>query len=256
MADEKAFSNGRITVWVVLKSAITDLAKIDASVINSQGVNISSAISWSDTTLPHATESEDIDDRSIMDKGNATSRGANNYEATLAMFYPKNIEDPTSVYKKAWDLFSQTRHRYVLVVRVLQNKAGEKAEAKSGEWYSAFDFINSTYRNNTEGDDSVKYTVSFLAQGAVRVNGMFTGGSAAAKIEPAEETLTAGAHKALRATAYGHRVNSIVEWKSDHPEFATVSSNGVVTANKAGKANITFTDPATGESAACAVTVS
>ena len=120
MADDKVFSNGNINVWVVPRIAIDDLANIPADVVNNDGINISDAISWSDTTLPHATGSDDIDDRSIMDRGNATSRGANNYEASLTLFYPRDVHDPNSLYKKAWDLFSQTRHQYVLVVRTLQ----------------------------------------------------------------------------------------------------------------------------------------
>lgn len=255
MADDKVFSNGHVNVWVVPRIAIVDLARIPADVVNSEGINISDAISWSDTTLPHATGSDDIDDRSIMDRGNATSRGANNYEASLTLFHPRDIHDPNSIYKKAWDLFSQTRHQYVLVVRTLQGVQHEKTPASPGEWYSAFYFMNSTYRNDTEGDDSIKYLVNFLAQGSVRVNGLFAGDSPNATIEPSELALAVGETGALRATAYGHRVSSVVDWRSNNTAVATVSSSGVVTARQTGTANITFRDPSTGESSQAVVTV-
>lgn len=255
MADTKVFSNGNIDVWVVPKVAIADIEAIDASVINESGINISSAISWSDTTLPHATESDDVDDRSIKDAGNATSRGANNYEANLTLFYPKDITDPNSIYKVAWDLFHQTRVQYILVTRVLQGVKGELADAEPGQWYSAFDLMNSTYRNNTEGDDSVKYTVNFMPQGAVRVNGLFAGAGAGPVVTPASLSLSVGGFGVVKATAHGHRVTSIVDWGTENATVATVTPNGVVKGVGSGTTNIYFTDGSTKRSSFCAVTV-
>lgn len=255
MADKKVFSNQNITVWAVPRLAVTDIEAITANIVNTSGINISEAISWSDTTLPHATESDDIDDRSITDRGNATSRGANNYEASLSMFHPRDIHDTTSIYKRTRDLFKQTRVNYILVVRALQTGMNPYAPAKEGEWYSAFDLMNTTYRNNTEGDDSVKYTIGFMPQGSVRVNGLFAGGTPGAAVAPATLALTVGNAAPVKGTAYGHRVTSVVEWKSSNPKVASVTSSGVVIANSVGTAQITFSDPSTGTSTACAVTV-
>lgn len=241
MADKKATVNGWVTLWVVPVSTIADLNKITPDEIN-KSVNITSATSWSDTTYPTAEASEDVSDRSLADVGNASSRGKANYKAELTLFYPTDVKDQTSEYTKAWNVFKKTRERLVLIARVGQAKYNEPA--KEGEWYSAFLLMNSTYKNNTEGDSSVKYTVKFLTQGQLRVNGLVKG-TDGATIEPTGTVnLGVGTHKRIHIKAYnGKRVTTACEFKSDHPEFATVSTAGVITGVKAGSATITATHP-------------
>lgn len=241
MADKKATVNGWVTLWVAPVSTIADLNKITPEEIN-KSVNITSATSWSDTTYPTAEASEDVSDRSLADVGNASSRGKANYKAELTLFYPTDVKDQTSEYAKAWNVFKKTRERLVLIARVGQAKYNEPA--KEGEWYSAFLLMNSTYKNNTEGDSSVKYMVKFLTQGQLRVNGLVKGADGAT-IEPTGTvSLGVGAHKRIHVKAYGgKRVTTACEFKSDHPEFATVSTAGVITGVKAGSATITATHP-------------
>lgn len=248
MADKKATVNGWVTLWVAPVSTIEDINKITATEINS-AVNITSATSWSDTTYPTAEASEDVSDRSLADVGNASSRGKANYKAELTLFYPTDVKDQTSEYAKAWNVFRKTRERLVLIARVGQAKYNEPARA--GQWYSAFLLMNSTYKNNTEGDSSVKYTVKFLTQGQLRVNGLVRGGGGGggegddATIEPSGAVnLSVGTHKRIHVKAYtGKRVTTACEFKSDHPEFATVSTAGVITGVNAGLATITATHP-------------
>ena len=238
--DKKVYANGNVTVWAIPRAAVADIHNIKVSEINSDGLDITDAISWSDTTLPTVSGSDDVDDRSIRDKGNATSRGASNFEASLSLFYPGDFEDVNGIYRQTWDVFKQTRVPLVLVVRVLQGEQGVHDPAEEGELYNAFYMLNSTYRNAAEGDNSVKYTVGFMAQGQLRINGLF-GGAAEGTItvEEAPSALAVDESGPIRATAYGHRLGRAFRWRSSDTAVASVSRSGVVTGEGTGSATIT-----------------
>ena len=242
--DKKATANGNVNVWVIPRDAVEDLHNIKASEINADGLNISDAISWGDTTLPTISGSDDIDDRSIMDKGNATGRGAANYEASLSLFFPGDMDDQNSLFRKTWDIFKQTRVPLILVVRILQGETGVASEAEEGQIYNAFYMLNSTYRNSTEGDNSVKYTVGFMSQGSLQVNGVF-GGAAniEATVVESPATLAVDEHGPIRVDVGGVRLGRAFTWRSTNTSVATVSPSGVVTGVGTGSADIRGTYP-------------
>lgn len=252
MADKKASVNGNITLWVALRSAIADINKITPAELNA-ALNITEATSWSDTTFPTAEASEDVQDLSLLDKGNASTRGAANYKAELSLFYPTNVKDTQSIYAKTWQIFKHTREKLVLITRVGQAEGSEPA--KEGEFYSAFEFMNSTYKNNGEGDSSVKYQVKFLTQGNLRVNGLVKGTDGATISTGAAVNLGVGAHKRIHVKAYGKRITTACEFSSTNTAIATVSPAGIITGHKAGKADITVTHPSISTALKTAVTV-
>lgn len=237
--DTKFYADGNVTVWVVPYGAVEDIDNIKPSEVNADGLDISDAIAWSDTTLPVVAASDTVDDRSIRDKGNATSRGAANYSASLALFYPGDMDDMSSVYRKTWDMFRETRVPLILVVRVGQSPTGEESPATEGELYNAYYMLNSTYRNSTEGDNSVKYTVGFMTQGSMRVNGIFTEGAGDLTITTAPVSVAVGKSTPLRAESFGHRIGRALKWRSSDTAVASVSPSGVVTAVGAGTATVT-----------------
>ena len=253
--DEKAYPDGHVTVWAIPRSAVTNLWAIPADVINSQGINISHAISWADTTLPTASASDDIDDRSIMDRGNATSRGAMNYEASLTLFYPGVFGDTSSEYRQVWDMFRQTRVPMVLVTRVLQNPQYEATDMEAGQFYSAYDMMNSTYRNNTDGDDSVKYTVGFMTQGNMAIEAIAS--ATEFDTSPYDVMVAAGEHQRVQAVYESVPITSACKWESSDSSVASVSQMGVVTGIAEGEATISVTHPSfVGYVAEVSVTVS
>lgn len=253
--DEKAYPDGHVTVWAIPRSAVTNLWAIPADVINTQGINISHAISWADTTLPTASASDDVDDRSIMDRGNATSRGAMNYEASLTLFYPGVFGDTSSEYRKVWDMFRQTRVPMVLVTRVLQNPQYEATDMEAGQFYSAYDMMNSTYRNNTDGDDSVKFTVGFMTQGNMAIEAIASATTFA--VSSATATVAVDAHERVHANFDTVPITSACKWESEDSSVASVSQMGVVTGKSAGSTTINVTHPSfVGEVQEVAVTVS
>ena len=106
--NEKFTGNGNVRVWAVPVSGIANYKAPTAAEVNA-GLDITDAIAWDSTTIPTATDSEDQDDRSLRDKGNATTRGSASYEATLNLFYPKDNRDATSDYGKAYQFFRVPR---------------------------------------------------------------------------------------------------------------------------------------------------
>ena len=92
--------------------------------------------------FPTASESEDIDDRSLRDKGNATSRGAAQYEATLSLFMPDNNLDNVSDYGRAYNTLRVPHVPVIIVTRVLQAPEGQHKDAAAGEWVSVYRFLS------------------------------------------------------------------------------------------------------------------
>jgi hypothetical protein len=258
MADLKVTSNGNVEIWALPANGIADINAPTAAEINA-GIVLSNAVAWEGSDFPANDASNDVDDRSILDRGNATSRGFAQFGATLALFRPLPT-DTTSEYALAWAFLKAPRVPVILVTRVLQGTEGTHTDAAAGQWVSVFQFVTDTVNDDTEGEDSYKYIVNFLPQGLLAVNTQVKNATAPS-VTPSSLTVTAAAgvnhSKTLRATLGGKRATNVVTWASSDTTKAIVSANGVVTGVAAGSANITATHPAaTGASTAVAVTVS
>lgn len=242
MADEKFTSNGNTTVWLVPANGIANYLSPTADEVNA-GMDITPALAWEGTTFPTASDSEDQDDRSLRDRGNATTRGTASYEAVLNLFYPKDLHDTTSDYGKVYQLLRVPRVPVYVVTRVGQSPEGEHKDAAAGEWVSVYRFLSDGWTDDFEGDDSNKYSIGMLTQGEVAINTQIKN-SSPVTVTPATSTVTIGESVPLRATLGGKRATQVVEWVSSNSSVATVSQNGVVTGVKAGSATITANHPA------------
>lgn len=255
MADEKVTSNGNVQVWVIAEADVADINAPTATEINTDGINITDAIAWDGTTFPANTESNDVDDRSLLDKGNTSGRGFAQFEAALQLFYPKNVLDVNDPYNVAFQFFKTPRVPVLLVTRVLQATEGVETPVTAGQWVSVYQFITDAVTHDTEGEDSYKYGVGFLPQGGLSVYTQIKNATAVT-LAPLTLSLNVGDHGVVRATLGGKRATQVVNWVSSNTAVATVSPNGVVTGVGAGTANITATHPAaTGATTACVVTV-
>lgn len=255
MVDARATSNGNTQVWLVPVSGIADYRSPTAAEINA-GFDVTAAIAWDGTTFPAATDSDDTDDRSLRDKGNATTRGAAQFEATLNFFYPNDLNENVTDYGRAFTLLRVPRVPLYVVTRVLQAPEGEYTPAAAGQWISVYRFLTDGWTNDLAEDDSYKYAVSFLTQGDVAVYTQVKNATAVTLL-PLTHALGVGDHGVTRATLGGKRATQVVNWQSSNLAVATVSPNGVVTGVSAGTANITATHPAaTGATTASVVTVS
>lgn len=258
MVDQKVTSNGNIQVWAVPASGIADIKAPTAAEINA-GLNVTESIAWEGTTFPTATESDDVDDRSLLDKGNATTRGAAQFEATLNFFYPtdENKNNPNDAYGRTFNFFRTSRVPVILVTRVLQGPTGVADTVSAGEWVSLYRMTSDGWTSDISEDDSYKYAVGFLTQGQLAVYTQVKNATPVVLARVGSGSLAVGAHAVIRATLGGKRATQVVTWSSSNPTVASVSQNGVVTAIASGTANITASHPAaTGAATAIPITVS
>lgn len=256
MADKKTQANGRITVWWVPAAGIADYRSPTPAEINA-GINLSAAIAWDGFELG-AADSNDIDDRSLVDAGNAVTRGFEQFSATIPFFRSATPGDLTSDYTIAFETFRVPRVEGYLIWRVLQSPndpANPASAAKAGEWISIGKFIGNYMADDTEGEDSVKFTVGFLPQGQVKI---YTQVKAASAVTVAPTTLSVAVGESAVATATlsGKSITQGATWASADPSVATVSPNGVVTGRTIGATTVTASHPAaTGAGTSVAVTV-
>ena len=250
--NETFTSNGNTTVWLIPATGIVNYKSPTPVEINA-GLDITPAIAWEGTTFPTASDSEDVDDRSLRDKGNATSRGVASYEAVLNLFYPKDLKDTVTDYGKVYQMLRVPRVPVYVVTRVGQTTEGRHKDAAAGEWISVYRFVSDGWTDDFEGDDSNKYAIGMLTQGEVAIYTQVKNASPVA-VTPTTGSIAVGAYLALRATLGGKRATQVVEWVSSNPSVAEVSSNGIVKGIKAGSATITASHPAA-SAASTAVTI-
>lgn len=252
MADTKIMSNAQVTVWWVPAAGIADFRSPTAAEVNA-GINLSPAIAWDGFELG-ATESNDLDDRSLVDAGNAVTRGFEQFAATLPMFRSLDPNDVTSDYVKAFETFRVGRVNGYLIERVIAPTAGPMAPAAAGDVVSVYRFMSDYVSDDTEGEDSYKFEVGFLPQGELIVNTQIKNASPVT-VTPATLAATVGAVETVTATLGTRDYTQGVTWVSSDPAVAQVTPNGVVVPLSAGTATISATHPAATGPGAVTVTV-
>lgn len=252
----KITSNEYVKVaWVLDANMTTEQAKAPSETILNAAttLQLSPAIAWEGFTLA-ATDSDDIDDRGIVDPGNAISRGFSNFEASLSFFRDANQEDVLSDYVKAFEAFRTPRTYGYLVIRVADKKWNEPWAA--GDRISVFRFVADTITDDVEGDDSVKFAVNFLPQGVLHVYTRVAGAANTITGVAATAAMAVGDAKALAPVIAGTSARVTATYASSAPGIASVTAGGLVVARSAGTANITVSHPAVATPIVQAVTVS
>jgi hypothetical protein len=252
MVDQKVTSNGNVTVWWVPAAGVADYRSPTAAEINA-GVDLTSAIAWDSYEIA-ASESNDVDDRALIDKGNAVTRGFQQFAASFNIFRDVDASDTTSPYVQAFETFRTPRQYGYLITRVLQKETGTSPDAVAGQWISVFRFVSDAVGDDTEGEDSYKMTLTFMPQGEVKVYTQVKNATAVT-VAPTTLALDVGDVDLVTATLGGKSITQGATWRSDDTTVATVSANGVVTAYAAGTANITANHNAATGPGTCVVTV-
>lgn len=228
-------SNGNVKVGWILDSALPLKRHPLAATLNTSALDLSSAIAWQDFELG-ADDSEDVDDRSLVDLGNAVSRGAASYGATLSMFRDLFSTDLTSPYVKAFQAFRVERTIGWLVLRV--NKDASLPWA-AGDEISLFKLIADTIADDTADSDSTKFTVTFLPQGSLWVHTQLGGAGVITGVPTTlAKTVLSGPYQ-LAPVVAGASIVSRATYVSSDPTKATVSVGGTVVPLAAGSPTIT-----------------
>lgn len=252
MADEKVQSNGNVTVWWVPAAGIADYRSPTAAEINA-GEDLTDAIAWDGFELG-ASDSNDVDDRSLRDLGNAVTRGFQQFTASIPFFRSANPDDPTSDYTIAFETFREPRVYGYLITRVLQVPASTETPASAGEWISVFKFVGDYIADDTEGEDSYKFTVGFLPQGEIKVYTMVKT-AVPVVVAPSTLALAVDGKGLLTATLSGKSITQGAAWTSSAPAVAQVTPNGVVVGLSPGTATISANHPAASAAGTSTITV-
>jgi len=259
MADEKVFSDGFVDAIVIRQNQLTDPSAPLITEVNTNGLNVSVALAWDGTTWPNNTDSDDLDDRSVKDAGNAQSRGDAQYEAVFNFFYPRDRADVSTEFGQVRQFMRDAANRIpvYVITRLVQTTQYQTTPLVAGDLVSVFKMVTDVNSDDTEGDDSNKYAITLLPQGGVWPYTQAVAASKGAITVTAPNGLpnAVGAKRALRATLNGKRMTNQVTWSSSNPAVASVSPNGVVTGVSAGSANIVAEHPAGTASTAQAVTI-
>lgn len=252
MADTRAFAGGLITYWWVPDGGIANINAPTPAEVNA-GVNMSRAIAV-DGTEVGPEESSDIDDRSIVDAGNAVEAGFDQYAAAITAFRPVDPSDTNDPYAVLYNLFKTQRVKGYIVKRRL---VAYDTAAAAGDVVSVFKVMSDYTANDTAGEDSVKLIVQFLPQGGMKVNTIVKSADPVV-VTPSTVTYpTATVYPQVDpivATLEGWDITQGTTWTSSDTDVATVSENGVITSVASGTATITATHPSAGSAGTVTVT--
>ena len=230
----KSESNGNIRVSWILDSALA-LKQFPLAATLNGALDLTDAIAWQDFEVG-ASDSADEDDRSLRDLGNAVSRGAASYAATLAMFRDKFSTDVTSAYVQAFEAFRVERTLGWLVIRVNKDSLLPFA---AGDEISLYKLIADTVSNDTEGSDSTKFVVKFLPQGNLYVHTIVGAAGVISGIAATRAATVAAGPYQLAPVLAGASIVSRAVYSSSDPTKAKVSNGGTVTPIAAGEVTIT-----------------
>lgn len=244
----KLMANGYMKVAWVPVAGIANAEFPTAAELNA-GLDLSPAIAWEDYEVG-AQASDDIEDRSIVDLGNAVSRGSANYGATLDFFRDLDNANAASVYVDAFEAFRVANTTGYLVTRIGDKLATDTFAA--GDNISVYKLLATTGTDVTSGDTSTKMQVNFLPQGVLYV--YTTVGGAGAITVAASASVPVGTSILLSPTLAGESIRARATYSSSAPAVATVSNHGVVTAVSSGSATIT-TSYGAGTSGTTTITV-
>lgn len=264
MPDTKYPASGNIRVWWLPLNGLANWKAPTAAEINA-GLDISDAISWNDKDFG-IQASNTTNDPAITAKGTVQSRGASQYGGSLSFYHPEVANDNSNLYSLVWDALRLPDTQGFLIVRVdgleLLTTAGTTAQpgtiAASGDLVNVYRVATAGYADVITGEESFRYTVSFLPRGAVQTNAVVR-----ANATPAAPTVAGassgvvGAKIPLTASLVGREYTRGVRWTTTTPNFVSIGRNGIATLKAAGTASIVATDPATGTaSTAKSITVS
>jgi hypothetical protein len=268
MADIKLPASGNITAWF---GPLNGFANWRSPTVTEMAalMDISDAISWNDFGFG-VQASASVSDPAITAKGSVQNRGAGNYGGTLSFYYPGAYGDTSNLYSLVYDAMRLPDTNGYIVLRVdgelltstTSTASNPGTLAQANDLVHVFKVTTGGYAESITGEEAFRYSPNFMSQGQFETYTVVRASAAAPTVAitplTGSGTGTAKTKIVLNATVNSRRYTRGVKWVSSNPAVASVSANGIVTANSAGTANISATFPQTGtvSAAPAAITVS
>jgi hypothetical protein len=246
----KVLSNQRVTVLAGLSSAIADWTEPSLSNLAAL-TNVSGAVNWNSFDL-NIQASEQNDDRTLTDGAGAQSRGFTNFGGGLQFVNPR-VDDLASIYRTAYNIFSNLRVELVVAVRY--GKKNAMVPAAGDKW--------TIYRLMTDavvfgqGDVSKYYGVDLIARDDILPNYIVPAASPAIiTVTMLSATAAVGALVFASAQYQGWDVTKAVTWVSSDETKLIEVHPGIFKALASGAATITAKYPGGLDSTASSVAIS
>lgn len=260
---EKLPANKNITAFVGPTDTsggslgVTDVDEPLAAELNNDaasGVLVASkAISWNDWAF--GTEaSETLNEPSLADASTYEEFGQANYGGTISFYYPLAYDDASNVMSNVYDLVDQPGSRQDIAIRI-DGEINQTEPAADGDFVSVYRVQAEADANPFTPGESKRYTKGFLNKSDF--SHLVVVGDHSVTTDPAT-TDTAGVDDVGRYRAFqqSRDVTNYLQWSTDDGAVIDVMAGGFWMAVGAGEADVTATDPGTGDSATITVTVS
>lgn len=262
MTDTRLPASGNIRLRWHASNAFSNPKSPTAAELNA-GLPIGDSTSWNDWSFG-VTGSNALDDPAITSKSNVTDRGAIQYGGSISFYFPEDFEDSTNVHTLTYDALDAPRTVGYISISI----DGELSETNTplyvggavqnyanGDYVHILRVMTAGYAHTITGEESFRYTISFLPQGNASIYTV-VGATPTVAVLPTTDTLdlSDGEIGVIAGTVGGRAFNGF-KWSSSNVAVATVSQTGVVTPIAAGTATIRALYPATGGSSTSAITV-
>lgn len=249
----KVLSSQRVTVRAGLASGITDWTHPLLSEIVAL-TDVSSAVNWNSFDL-NIKASDQKDDRTLTDAAGAQSRSPYvNFGGNLQFVHPP-INDTTSVFRTAYNIFSTMRVELAVAVRY--GPASSAAPAAADKWTVYHVIVDPVIFGQNEV--SRFYQVTLVARDDIAVDYIVPAASPTTiTITPLLTTGTVAANTLIFASAVyqGYDITKSATWVSSDPTKLVLIHPGIFRSVGAGSPTIKAQYPGATDSATSAITIS
>jgi hypothetical protein len=247
--------------WVQgIRGYITNKGFPDFAEVNT-GINVVDITPFADTTVPHATASEQDNAPTINQNAQVQRRSTGNYEGNVRVLYPKEpLTDVQNMQVAYANMVRGDDISLSSVVRISQSPTTDREPIKVGNFVDVFDFKNA-YPNvsQPEGEayviENPMLTDGFAKVNAIVINGLTPDQNILVTSAGSATTLAVGKSLSMFAELYKHNITYGTDWSVDDSGIARVSNAGVLTGVSAGSVVVTASHPS-GVSASMTITVS
>lgn len=246
-------SDQRIAVWGGLSGSTSGIQEVseptEAELNNTGGasgmIQLSEALSWSDTELPGLRASEESNEPSLADPANYVEFGPSNYDATLSMFRPLEYDDASNPLSIAYDLMDATDWRILDFAVRIDGDKDALAPAEDGDYVTVTRQRLLTEDNPFNFDESARRTVGFSGTGGF-AHYTIVGEHELNVITP-EPTAT-GTKGRFVVEVQGRDYTNALQFFSRNPDVIRVSPGGFYSVVGTGAYEVVVSDSGAGTS--------